>query len=137
MRIRQRLVGSGQMPRNITQVMGDVRALPFPDDWFDCVVCVSCIEHITLGRDRAVAEMARVVKPGGRLLFTMDMVTGGGSFGIEHIVTFADCERILTELGIDRFVGGDDEVPAMVMPMAVGNVVVVLVKWIKPMREVG
>ncbi len=46
---------------------GDAAALPFPADSFDIVSCRVCAHHF--GRARvAVAEMARVLRPGGQLL---------------------------------------------------------------------
>lgn len=53
--------------RSVDLREGDAESLPFPDDTFDSVVC-------TLGLcavpdvDTAVAEMRRVLRPGGRLL---------------------------------------------------------------------
>jgi len=46
----------------------DILALPYPDDAFDCVVA----EAVTMfvDRPRAAAELARVCKPGGRVLGT-------------------------------------------------------------------
>jgi arsenite methyltransferase len=48
---------------------GDARDLPFPDDTFDVVVSSLTLHNIgdTAGRARAVSEIARVVKPGGRV----------------------------------------------------------------------
>jgi ubiquinone/menaquinone biosynthesis C-methylase UbiE len=46
---------------------GDAQALPFPDASFDTVVCTLSLCSIPNGR-RAVAEMKRVLRPGGRLL---------------------------------------------------------------------
>lgn len=43
-------------------------ALAFDDDTFDAVVSVHAIEHIP-NLEEALAEMARVLKPGGRVLF--------------------------------------------------------------------
>jgi ubiquinone/menaquinone biosynthesis C-methylase UbiE len=44
---------------------GKAEALPFPDAAFDCVFSVTVIEECDA--DRAIAEMLRVVKPGGRV----------------------------------------------------------------------
>ena len=44
-------------------------ALPFPDGQFDLAVAVEVLEHID-GHDRFFAEAARVLKPGGALVFT-------------------------------------------------------------------
>ena len=43
--------------------------LPFPDGRFDGAVAVEVLEHID-GHERFFAEAARILKPGGRLLFT-------------------------------------------------------------------
>jgi SAM-dependent methyltransferase len=46
---------------------GDAAALPYPDEHFDCVVF--CYSLCSIPDDRtAVAEAARVLRPGGRLL---------------------------------------------------------------------
>jgi ubiquinone/menaquinone biosynthesis C-methylase UbiE len=46
---------------------GDAEALAFPDDSFDTVVCVLSLCSIP-DPARAIGEMARVLKPGGKLL---------------------------------------------------------------------
>lgn len=51
--------------------------LPFADDTFDCVVCSDTIEH-TDDDAASVAELVRVVKPGGTVVLTMPQ---GGLFG--------------------------------------------------------
>jgi len=48
-------------------VCGIGEALPFPDRSFDRVLCESAIDHV-VHPPRAIAEMARVLKPEGRLL---------------------------------------------------------------------
>jgi SAM-dependent methyltransferase len=45
---------------------GDARALPFSDGEFDLALAVTVLRHIP-GADRAVAQMTRVVRPGGRV----------------------------------------------------------------------
>lgn len=42
-------------------------ALPFPDDSFDLVYCLSTLEHVE-GVEAAVGEMVRVLRPGGAVL---------------------------------------------------------------------
>lgn len=59
-------------PPNLTIVNGDIAAIPFADGSFDRVFCISVLEH---GEDpeRMLDEMWRVLKPGGRLLVTLDV----------------------------------------------------------------
>ncbi|MCK0510069.1 bifunctional demethylmenaquinone methyltransferase/2-methoxy-6-polyprenyl-1,4-benzoquinol methylase UbiE [Aromatoleum buckelii] len=45
----------------------DAEKLPFPDNWFDCVTVAFGLRNMT-HKDVALAEMRRVLRPGGRLL---------------------------------------------------------------------
>ena len=45
----------------------DAEKLPFPDEYFDCVIVAFGLRNMT-HKDKALAEMQRVLKPGGRLL---------------------------------------------------------------------
>jgi ubiquinone/menaquinone biosynthesis C-methylase UbiE len=56
--------------RGLDVVQGDARDIPFPDDQFGLVVAYDVLEHITED-DQVVAEMARVVRPGGRVLIAV------------------------------------------------------------------
>lgn len=47
----------------------DVAALPFPSGTFDVVMSSECIEH-TPSPEASVLELARVLRPGGRLALT-------------------------------------------------------------------
>jgi SAM-dependent methyltransferase len=59
------------VPRLDLQV-GDGRKLPFADETFDHAYSISVIEHIGEDGDYdALAELARVVKPGGRIVVTV------------------------------------------------------------------
>ena len=59
---------------------GSVLAIPFADQSFDLVVCVSVLEHLGY-RDvgRAIRELIRVTRK--RLLITMDVIVGVESQG--------------------------------------------------------
>ena len=45
--------------------------LPYRDNAFDAVVSIGVIHHLTTQRRRtaAIAEIARVLRPGGRVMF--------------------------------------------------------------------
>src|SRR5690606_13949050 len=45
----------------------DAERLPFPSNWFDCVTVAFGLRNMT-HKDVAIAEMMRVLRPGGRLL---------------------------------------------------------------------
>lgn len=51
-------------------VLGDAAALPFAADVFDAVVCAELLEHVYDPR-RVIGEVARVLRPGGRVLITV------------------------------------------------------------------
>jgi ubiquinone/menaquinone biosynthesis C-methylase UbiE len=52
----------------VTVKRASAEALPFPDDSFDAVVCTLVLCTVD-DPDRAVAEIQRVLRPGGRMLF--------------------------------------------------------------------
>jgi len=54
--------------RDIAYETGVGESLRFDDDSFDVVVCVDVLEHVD-DLDRVVAEIARVLRPGGLFLF--------------------------------------------------------------------
>jgi FkbM family methyltransferase len=71
----------------VSYVYGDVRELPWRDDWFDEVVCLSTLEHVGMDNSaygaadvrtedprtaagKALRELLRVVRPGGRVHFS-------------------------------------------------------------------
>lgn len=59
--------GSGDAPRALFALLaGDALQLPFPDHCFDAVICSEVLEHIPEYRG-ALDEIARVLRPGGRL----------------------------------------------------------------------
>ena len=51
----------------VQPVQGDSERLPFAEGSFDFVTCANCFHHYPR-QDRAVAEMRRVLWPGGRLM---------------------------------------------------------------------
>jgi len=51
----------------IQWITGNAECLPLPDRWADCVTISTGIRNVT-NRDKALSEMRRVLKPGGRFL---------------------------------------------------------------------
>ncbi|MDY3330978.1 MAG: bifunctional demethylmenaquinone methyltransferase/2-methoxy-6-polyprenyl-1,4-benzoquinol methylase UbiE [Pelistega sp.] len=61
---RDRLIDKGF---SVPSVVCDAEALPFPDNYFDIVTVAFGLRNMT-HKDKALAEMLRVLKPGGKLL---------------------------------------------------------------------
>jgi len=61
---RDRLLDAGRL---VPAAQCDAERLPFPEASFDCVSVAFGLRNMT-HKDAALAEMARVLKPGGRLL---------------------------------------------------------------------
>jgi len=53
--------------RGVDALVGDVQALPFADDEFSCAIANWMLYHVP-DLDVAVRELARVLRPGGRLV---------------------------------------------------------------------
>ena len=51
-------------------ICGDARQKPFRDAQFDAVVQMECIEHVGKDWARAIEEISRVLKPGGRVVIS-------------------------------------------------------------------
>ena len=61
---RDKMIDQGIFP---PLALCDAEKLPFPDDMFDCVSVAFGLRNVT-HKDRALAEMARVARPGGRVI---------------------------------------------------------------------
>ncbi len=93
-RKRQKLV-AGE-----TILTGDAREVPFPDNYFDLVLSLCALEHFGLGRygdpldghadQKAFAEMKRVLKRGGQLIFstTIHRAQPAIAFNAHRIYTY-------------------------------------------------
>jgi ubiquinone/menaquinone biosynthesis C-methylase UbiE len=80
--------------QNVKFEVQDITNLSFEDNVFDCVSCVSVLEHIDFPYYmQAISELYRVLKPGGTLVCTMDFWLGAsrkttissGGFSAEDI----------------------------------------------------
>lgn len=56
--------------------------LPFPDAEFDAITCIDAINHLP-DRHRVIKEWVRLLKPGGRLLFTDPVIASGPLTSVE------------------------------------------------------
>lgn len=90
------------------QTIDASRSLPFPDASFDALVCVDAINHLP-DRPRVLAEWARVLVAGGRIVFTDPIVVTGilthaeiamrSSIGVFLYAAPGEDERLLREAG--------------------------------------
>lgn len=70
------MLEAGELPHGPSEagvggaVNGDALSLPFPDDAFDCIVASEVLEHLWADTV-AIAELVRVLKPGGRMAVTV------------------------------------------------------------------
>ena len=63
---RRRILNRG-IVGNVSLVQSDAEKLPFPDDTFNCIMIGFGLRNVT-DKPGALRSMARVLKPGGRLL---------------------------------------------------------------------
>jgi SAM-dependent methyltransferase len=67
----------GLAARSRFQIADGGKRLPFTDNAFDAVLCVDAINHLP-DRFGILREWARVMRPGGRLLFIDPIIVTGG-----------------------------------------------------------
>lgn len=63
---RDKLIDKGVVG-NVNYVQANAESLPFPDNTFDCITIAFGLRNVT-DKQKALESMARVLKPGGRLL---------------------------------------------------------------------
>ena len=84
-------------------VRGDARdPLPFDDESFDALLCIDSINHM-YERSRALADWLRVLRSGGKLLFT-DPITVTGMIRREEMAVRSGSmgEFVFTAPGVDE-----------------------------------
>ncbi len=65
----------------------DIYSLPYPDEYFDAVVCLSVLEFIT-NLERAVSEIQRVAKPEADIILGAPILNPLTNFIYDKIVKF-------------------------------------------------
>jgi ubiquinone/menaquinone biosynthesis C-methylase UbiE len=85
---------------NIVLTRGDAQMLPYPDGRFDAAYLVATLGEVS-DKDRALHELRRVLKPGGRLVV-------GESQPDPHMVSFDKLQMLADVAGLsyERRVGG-------------------------------
>lgn len=58
---------------NLHLLRADLEALPVADGAADLALCINTVDRLPHGPDRALAECARILRPGGRVIFTDPM----------------------------------------------------------------
>ena len=85
------------MLRHAPQAMharhGSIQNLPFPDACFDVSICVEALEHAG-NAPGAVAELCRVVRPGGRVLIVDKSLDRAGALEIEEWEQWFSCRDV-------------------------------------------
>ncbi len=68
-----KLIEKGRI-ENLENKLGDICSIPYEDNYFDKVFCISVIEHMDSDvRNQGLKELLRVLKPGGILILTLDI----------------------------------------------------------------
>ena len=84
--------------RSEFRIVNASEKLPFADGSFDAIICIDAINHLP-DRPAVILDWVRVLKPGGRLLFT-DPITITGPISKEELAT-------RSSLGFFLFVPGN------------------------------
>jgi ubiquinone/menaquinone biosynthesis C-methylase UbiE len=79
---------------NIVPRRGDAQALPYPDDHFDSAYLVATLGEVS-DKGRALRELRRVLKRGGRLVIGEVLLD-------PHKVTFDELRRLTDAGGLDH-----------------------------------
>lgn len=114
----------------IRYVRGELTALPFADATFDKAVCANAIQQLPTDdlRERCVRELARVVRPGGRVVVTAHQYSvprrragwskegpaGSHSGAVRYVYRFALAEFVsllATELDVEGVHGAGFPLP--------------------------
>lgn len=82
--------------RGLSKVqLSNVHSLPFPDASFDAVISLDVLYHQGVDEELALAEMKRVLKPGGRLILNLPAfacLRGSHDFAVCGVKRYKRCQ---------------------------------------------
>ena len=88
--------------RRLVFMAGSAEAVPFPDASFDGALMLKSLHHVPLdAMDTALAEVARVVKPGG-WLYVSEPIFGGALNEIVRLYNDENTVRRAAQAALDR-----------------------------------
>ena len=91
---------TGTWDKTKIDIVSDITNIPRDSGSYDVILCTEVLEHIPYP-DRAIAEFARLLKPGGKLLLTMPFCSQT-HFAPYHYCTgfnYYWCEKVLSDNG--------------------------------------
>jgi ADP-heptose:LPS heptosyltransferase/ubiquinone/menaquinone biosynthesis C-methylase UbiE len=92
--------------KGIKCILGDVNALPFPDNEFDTVICGEVLEHID-SMGQGMKELERVCKPDGKIIISLPVgqefkAVKMHKWGIDHHSILRDGKLNMVVLELTR-----------------------------------
>lgn len=98
---------------DLSSKRGDLLDLPFEDNSVDSLSCMHTVEHVGLGRYgdpidpdgdlKAIKELARVLKPGGTLLFVVPVGAPRIMFNAHRIYSYKQVVDAFKDLKLKEF----------------------------------
>jgi len=79
--------------RNVKFVLADVHELPFPNDSFDEVI-ITCVLHHLLDPDKALIQVKRVLKPGGKVYILIPNDPGLSYRTVRHLTSVRRAKKL-------------------------------------------